>query len=400
MYGDAFYPQIAGVGLSYNPYVWSRQIDPDAGMLRIVFGMGTRAVDRSDDDYTRVVALNAPERRPESNTDDVRRYSQKRVDVLDLRANQLVSNDFQSLVEKNPEIPLEMLASRDTDLERRMREAGRNDVFSYVLTFDRLLKQTTFVANMRRMLALLQKIYEYPVDTEFTANFTSGDTYRVNLVQCRPLQVKGGRGTIELPDVPREDLVLEATGAVIGQSRLVNVDRLVYVVPSVYGQMPVAKRHSVARLVGRIARLEEASSMSLMLIGPGRWGTTTPSLGIPVKFGEINTVNVLCELVEMKEGLVPEVSLGTHFFNELVEMDVLYVALFPDKEENFMNYELLGSWPNRLGDLVPTEAALADAVRVFDIAALPGAPTLAVNANAIVQKVVCYLDHGASKSTP
>ena len=391
MYRDVFYPHVAGVGLSYNPYVWSDQIDPEAGMLRMVFGLGTRAVDRCDDDYTRVVALNAPERRPESNTDDVRRYSQRRVDVLDLTANQLVSWEFEDVVRRSPGLPLDMLASRDMDLERRMREAGRRDVFSRVLTFQRILKETKFVDDMRGMLSLLQKVYEYPVDTEFTANFNSAEDYRINLVQCRPLQVKGAGGSVEVPEVAREDLVLEATGAVIGQSRVTNIDRLVYVVPSVYGHMPINGRHSVARLVGSISRLRGEGDPSLMLVGPGRWGTTTPSLGIPVKFGEINTVDVLCELVEMKEDLVPEVSLGTHFFNELVEMDVLYVALFPDKKENLLNHELLASCPNRLAELIPAEAGLSDAVRVIDFAQLDGSPRLAVNANAVGQRVVCYL---------
>ena len=66
VHGHLFYPQVAGVGLSYNPYAWSEQIDPEAGVLRLVFGLGTRAVNRSDDDYTRLVALNAPQRRPDA----------------------------------------------------------------------------------------------------------------------------------------------------------------------------------------------------------------------------------------------------------------------------------------------------------------------------------------------
>ena len=82
LHGQFFYPPIAGVGFSFNPYVWGPQIDPAAGMLRLVFGLGTRAVDRSDDDYTRVVALNDPHRRPEANFDKVRRYSQHKVDVV------------------------------------------------------------------------------------------------------------------------------------------------------------------------------------------------------------------------------------------------------------------------------------------------------------------------------
>ena len=96
-------PQVAGVGFSFNPFVWHEEIDPRAGMLRLVFGLGTRAVDRTDDDYTRLVALNAPLKRPERNTDEVRQYSQRRADVLDLQANQLVTRDFQAVAQSLPQ---------------------------------------------------------------------------------------------------------------------------------------------------------------------------------------------------------------------------------------------------------------------------------------------------------
>ena len=72
--GRAFYPHLAGVGFSYNPFVWGPEIDPKAGVLRLVYGLGTRAVDRVDDDYTRVVALNAPLRRPEGSLDEIVRH--------------------------------------------------------------------------------------------------------------------------------------------------------------------------------------------------------------------------------------------------------------------------------------------------------------------------------------
>ena len=79
-HGRYFFPQAAGVALSFNPYAWSEDIDPKAGMMRLVFGLGTRAVDRNDDDYVRIVALNAPARRPEANIDEARKYTQQKVD--------------------------------------------------------------------------------------------------------------------------------------------------------------------------------------------------------------------------------------------------------------------------------------------------------------------------------
>jgi len=127
-----------------------------------------------------------------------------------------------------------------------------------------------------------------------------------------------------------------------------------------------------------------------MLLGPGRWGTTTPSLGVPVSFAEINTVSALCEIVAMREDLIPDVSLGTHFFNELVELDILYLALFPDREGNFLNEEFFEKAPNRLTRLVPSAANWAHVVRVIDTADLDGRGQVQLNANNLNQRVVCY----------
>jgi pyruvate,water dikinase len=190
VYDDLYFPHIAGVGFSFNPYVWSSDIDPKAGMLRLVFGLGTRAVERCDDDYTRVVALNAPLRRPESTLDEVRKFAQRRADVLDLRANQLVSRYIEDVVKSARDIPLPTFASRDLDLERRMREQNMPNVFSWVLTFEKLFQETDFVKYMRDMLDILQKAYGCAVDVEFTCNFLEDQTYRINLVQCRPFQVQ------------------------------------------------------------------------------------------------------------------------------------------------------------------------------------------------------------------
>jgi hypothetical protein len=390
VYGTLYYPQIAGVGLSFNPYVWSEMIDPEAGMMRLVFGLGTRAVDRSDDDYTRVVALNAPERRPEANIDEVRRYTQHRVDVLDLQANQLVSEHFAEVARHSHELPLEMFASHDEEQARQADERGATNIFPWVITFDKLFTETAFVSDMRDMLRTLQKAYDYPVDVEFTTNFFADGSYRINLLQCRPLQVKGGGAITDPPSTLRpQDVVLEAHGAVIGTSRLIEVDRILYVVPAVYGQMPLADRYAVARVISRVAHVAEPKPpRTIMLLGPGRWGTTTPSLGVPVRFADINTVSILCEIVAMRDDLVPDVSLGTHFLNELVEMDMLYLALFPTRADNSLAKTFFEDQPNRLPELLPDAADWAHAVRVFDPKGLK------LHANCLKQKVVCYLEHG------
>lgn len=388
VHGRFFFPQVAGVGLSFNPFVWSEQIDPKAGVLRLVFGLGTRAVRRVDDDYTRVAALNAPLRRPETTSSEVRGYAQWRVDVLDLEKNGHGTRSFEEVVEACGEQPIGMVAWRDPELMRRSAESGRR-IFPWVLTFNKLLSETSFADDMRALLETLERAYDYPVDVEFTANFLPDGSYRINLVQCRPFQVAaGGRVSAQPESVAEADLVLQTRGAVIGPSTMASVGRLIYVVPSVYGQLPLADRYSIARLIGRLTRLDGRPEGALLLAGPGRWGTADPALGVPVSFAEISRVAALCEIIEMREGLVPDVSLGTHFFNDLVETRILYLALIPGKEGNFVNASLIERAPNQLPRLIPEEAAWAKAVRVID----PGPRVLRLHADALRQSAMCYFD--------
>ncbi len=395
VYGHNFYPPVAGVGFSFNPYVWNPEIDPEAGVIRLVFGLGTRAVDRSDDDYTRLVALNAPDRRPEHSFDEVKQYTQRRVDYLDLDANHLSSGYFHDLADDCDEYPIDLATSVDTEQMRTARSQGRTGgPTPRLLTFDRLLGKTDFVETMRTMMRILEEAYTCPVDIEFTTNFDEHDEYRINLVQCRPLQVQGTE-TFEMPTVKvaNEDRIISVRSAVIGQSRIVDADTFVYVVPEVYGALTAQERHEIARLLGKVNRAlkERADSGVIVLLGPGRWGTSSPSLGIPVSFTDINGVSILCEIVAMREDLIPDVSLGTHFLNELVEMDMLYLALFPGKENSFLDEQLFLKEPSILLDLVPSAEKWKDAVRVIPAATLAGDKRfVTLTANAVKQEVDCF----------
>jgi pyruvate,water dikinase len=393
-YGSFFFPQVAGVGYSLNPYVWSRYIDPKAGMMRLVFGLGTRAVDRSDDDYTRVVALNDPQRRPESDADEVRQYSQRKVDVIDLDANQVVSLDVGDVLRQCRKLLVQMFATADMDLARMAAARNLPETSAMVLTFQQLLEQTTFVGDFRKILETLGTAYGSPVDLEFTANFFAKDQYKINLLQCRPLQVAFGAEIAALPtSIRQNDLILEASGAVIGQSRTCEIDRIVYVTPSQYSELPIGERYELARLIGKVLMQDNSNPpRRIMLIGPGRWGTKSPSLGVPVSFTEIDRVAVLCEIVAMREDLIPDVSLGTHFFNDLVEMDILYLALFPGRRNNQYNRRFLEETPSQLAELIPNAATWSNVLRVIDMPQSDGdRRVLRMHADTAEQKVVCYL---------
>ncbi|MBN2408061.1 MAG: pyruvate, phosphate dikinase [Elusimicrobia bacterium] len=394
VYDSYFYPQIAGVGFSYNLYVWNKDIDPKAGVLRVVFGLGTRAVDRQDDDYTRVVAVNEPDRRPEANFDEVRKYAQRKVDVLDLEKNRPASEYFGDLIDKKPELPLELFLSRDREMERKLNERPGKKREAWLITFDDLFSKTKFIGDLQEILRTLQDAYSYPVDIEFTANFSSADDFKINLLQCRPYQVKKGIGVVREPGkISREKLILETRGPVIGSSIHSVIDRLIYVVPQKYSRLSERDRYQVANLIGRITNIEKAEKEKfIMLLGPGRWGTSTPSLGVPVKFSEINNVSVICEIAEMHEGLVPDVSLGTHFFNDLVELDILYMAIYPDKKENFINREFLTGSENQLKKLIPDAGRWAETVRVIELSKSEKGSKLFLNVNSVEQRGICYRD--------
>ena len=186
--------------------------------------------------------------------------------------------------------------------------------------------------------------------------------------------------------------MLESSGAVIGPSRLSGIDRVIYVEPVLYGQLPIADRYALARVIGRLVHLPERKSPpNIMLIGPGRWCTNSPSLGVPVSFSEIQRVKVICEIVAMREDLVPDVSLGTHFFNDLVELDILYFALFPGRPGNQCHREFFLQSPNRLTELLPDAARWAPLLRVIDFFGSGGVGFgLRLYANTPEQVVLCY----------
>jgi pyruvate, water dikinase len=388
-YGRYFFPQLAGVLYSFNPYVWSREIDPEAGVMRLVFGLGTRAVDRSDDDYTRVVALNAPDRRPESSFDAVKRHTQRRVDVIDLESNQATSMHFQDLVRECERLPIDLVATRDREAERDARQRGQKREARWILTFDPALNDEGVVDTLRDIVHTVRNGYRTEVDIEFTANVTREGGYKVDIVQCRPFaaSTSGEEPVGEPPAVPEHQIVLRSTGGVIGPGRRIDIERIVYVSPQAYSTLPEEQRYALARLIGRIAKLSEPMSGALVLIGPGRWGSSTPSLGIPVSFSEINNASVVIEVDTLHEGLIPDLSLGTHFFNDLVEMNTLYVAHFLARRENRLDWDYLATSPSSLSGLAPEWQRWDEVVRVIDSSTVG---PLTLHADALSQTCMVY----------
>jgi hypothetical protein len=330
--------------------------------------------------------------RPEANFDEVRRYTQRRVDLLDLAANRFHNAHFLDIAPLCDDIPLELFAVKDRTLEKYYEERSRPAQNSWVLTFDNLFAKTSFNQDIIGMLATLRETYQSHVDIEFTANFQPDGTHKICVLQCRPLQVTADDGlTADLPRIGDSQIVVEARGGVVGHSRAIALDWLVFVVPQVYGRLSEKARYEAARLIGAICHHERlAEQKRIMLLGPGRWGTGTPALGIPVSFGEINTASVFCEIDSMHEGLVPDLSLGTHFFNEMVEMNILYMAYFGGRAGNRLDAGFLLGESNLLGDLVAGSGNWETAIRVIDAASLKAGGKLYLHADSPGQRGVLY----------
>ncbi|MCX5851098.1 MAG: GAF domain-containing protein [Deltaproteobacteria bacterium] len=384
-----FFPDAAGVGASYNTFVWNKDMDPRAGMLRIVFGLGTRAVNRVEGDYPRIVALDRPLVRPHAGMEDTRKYSQKDADVLDLSDNVLKTIPLTNLLGEHLDVKIDRIAVRDYETDRRIKELGIKNQEAWIVTFDDFLSKTPFNDVMRNMMRKLETIYEYPVDIEFTVNFPDASDFRINLVQCRPLQTIGLERRVELPEhVDADRIVIESEGGFFGGSISKPLQRIVVVDPAAYTKLPLTQKYDVARLVGRLNRqIVDREKLSVMLMGPGRWGSTTPSLGVPVSFAEINNMTVLAEIAYSDGNLMPELSYGTHFFQDLVETRIFYLALFPGEASVIFNEKWLAALPNHLNELLPDYSRYEHVVKVCEVTD----HDCIIMADIVQQKVICFL---------
>ncbi|MBN1532466.1 MAG: PEP/pyruvate-binding domain-containing protein [Spirochaetes bacterium] len=384
-YERYYFPFMAGVGLSRNTYVWNDSIDPMAGMIRLVFGLGTRAVNRIEGDYPRIVSLDQPLLKVQAGVEDARKYSQRYADLLNVMDNQLQSKDIQDMVNEKIGLDLSRIARRDIEAEQSLR--GGDERERWIVDFDSFLTDTPFSGDMSAIMKTLEGAYGSPVDIEFTVNISSDGRYRINLVQCRPQQAKFMGEHVDIPERIDPSMVLfRGKGNFLGGSIVQPIHRIVIVDPAGYAALPISQKHEVARIVGRLNRgIKDRDETPTMLVGPGRWGTTTPSLGIPVRFSEINNVRVLVEVALMSDGLVPEFSYGTHFFQDLVETEIFYVAMVPDSDGAYCNEDLMEKTSDSFEAIAPDHGRYRGVIRVYDLAA-----PLMLMADIVTQELVCF----------
>ena len=367
VHGDYYYPHIAGVGHSKNLYLNKQNSSSEnKGMLRLVFGMGTRAVDREADDYARLLNMDAPTAPPMVAYGDEYKYSQHKMDVINLKSNEFETINVDSIEKRDIKTDASLFMELDYPTAARLREMGLSAADAPdILNFRKLLGKTDFASVMTEAMRILEEKYNYPVDIEYACNFDEEGNYRVNLLQCRPLQTRGIGAVGVMPKV--KQLYFRTEGNFMGGNVCLPVRYAVMVRVEPYLALPEQRKYQVARRLGELNSL--LRDEHTILLGPGRWGTTTPSLGVPVHFMEINRFDCIAELAYSSHGLRPELSYGSHFFQDLVEAGTFYVALYPGEDGCVLNEELLDGCENVYSKLMNPEPgdAMADVIRVFDL---------------------------------
>ncbi|MBR6165140.1 MAG: phosphoenolpyruvate synthase [Clostridia bacterium] len=369
-YGSCYMPCAAGVGYSYSPYKFLNDIDSSAGMLRLVMGLGTSAVDRTEGSYPRLVSLDKPEATNFTTIAEKHQYSQRKAEAVDLKARSLRRVPLEELEPVLPGYLKNQVLEHDSEAEASLRERGifRNICFISCLG---LVRNREMMERMQRMMHLIQQEYGEPVDIEFTINVSQNREYMINLLQCRPLQVFQDTGGISVPEnVPEEEILLETRGASMGLSRKIRLDMIAYVDPVKYYHLLYHEKTEIASLIGRINWTFREQGKHLLPMVPGRIGTSSPELGVPTAFSDISGFDAVCEIAESRAGYNPELSYGSHIFQDLVEAQILYMAVFPGARTLHFRPELLKQAPNILSE-IPGGAEWQDIVCLADVSGRP-----------------------------
>ncbi|MBN1447859.1 MAG: nucleotidyltransferase domain-containing protein [Bacteroidetes bacterium] len=389
--GRYLMPTWSGVAFSNNEFRWSPRIKREDGLIRLVPGLGTRAVDRIGDDYPVLLAPGQPSLRVNITPDEIVRYSPKRIDVINLEKQTFetvdildllrdVGNDYpgiNTIVSQYDGDTIRQPFGFDLDFERDI----------YAVTFNGLIANTDFVKEIHEMLALFQERLGTPVDVEFAS-----DGKHLYLLQCRPQSFTQENIPSPIPqDIPRERKIFTAN-RYISNGRLPDITHIVYVDPQRYSDLHERiDLVTVGRIVGKLNKL--LPKRQFILIGPGRWGSRGDiKLGVSVTYSDINNTALLMEMAREQGGYLPDLSFGTHFFQDLVEASIRYLPIYPDDDRVLFNEAFITHNKNMLPELLPDYASYADTVYVVDVPKSTDGKVLRVLMNAELEQAVGYLD--------
>jgi len=364
--GPYYFPTFAGVAFSQNEFRWSSRIQKEDGLVRIVPGLGTRAVDRLSDDYPILAAPGQPGLRVNTSLDEIVRYSPRMIDAINLEKGTFETIEIQQLLkEYGADYPnIKQLVSVVTEDQAQI-PTGLGPDFekdNLIFTFDGLLSNSPFLSLLRAVLSELEEKLNHPIDIEFACD---GDDFY--LLQCRAQSYGGENIPADIPsDVPEEKMIFTAK-RYISNGIIPNITHIVYVDPEKYSQIPTREEMlDVGRAIRKLNKI--LTKRKFILMGPGRWGSRGDiKLGVNVTYSDINNTAVLIEIAQKRGDYIPDLSFGTHFFQDLVESAIRYIPLYPDDYGILFNSQYLLESKNSFQEILPDFAHLGDIIHVVDV---------------------------------
>ena len=243
-----------------------------------------------------------------------------------------------------------------------------SEIPALALTYDELLRRTPFAEMLSRLLRLLEDNYHGAVDVEFTVQVSEPRALqpgvKISLLQCRPQSYLLGEAAVQLPaQVAEADLVFD-THFTVPQGCLRGIRYVVFIPPEAYFALPTPQQRR--QLAGQINRINTAlAGQPFICVGPGRWGTVNTDLGVYVSYADICNARALVELAGKGIGPAPEPSLGTHFFQDLMEAQIYPLAICFDHPATRFNRSFFYDTPNCLAEVLPGEPA--SVIRLIDV---------------------------------
>ena len=371
IFGRYYLPQASGVAFSRNIYRWSPQIRREDGFARLVWGLGTRAVQRTGDDYPRLVALSHPTLQPDESADAIRHYSQQYVDLIDLQDNTFKTLPIHEVITSRYS-PLRLITQLEQDgyfITPRM-SVQTADLPRLAITFQEFLTRTSFANQLSRMLRLLEKHFHNSVDIEFTVHISDPSTLKpslqISLLQCRPQSYIKSTPPVHIPEHISEEKVIFSTTYMVPQGYLQDIRFVLFVKPEKYLRLATtALRSQVSQAIARLNNM--LGEKSFICVGPGRWGSTNLDLGVYVSYADIHNAAALVEVSGYEIGTAPEASLGTHFFQDLMEAQISPLPLsLRDKNVQF-NREFFYEAPNSIEKFLAIDPAIADCINLIEV---------------------------------
>ena len=390
--GPYYLPTFAGVGFSKNDYPWSKRITRDDGLLRIVPGLGTRAVDRVSNDYPILASPGQPGLRVNISVDEISRYSPKNIDLINLDSGSFetvpAAEMFQNHGADYPHIQnvVSVVEEDHVSTSSTLRVDFKQD--SLVVTFERLLSKTPFLAKIRAILGVLEEKLDHPVDIEFAC--AGNDFY---LLQCRSQSYQAENKPAPIPDQVNPDHILFSAHRYITNGEMQPITHIVYVNPEKYRQLESYQDMlEVGQIIGSLNK--QLPRRKFILMGPGRWGSRgDQKLGVKVTWSDIRNTAMLIEIARKEGDYLPEPSFGTHFFQDLVEASIRYIPLYPDDPQTIFNESFLENKKNQLQDFLPSRGSFSEVIQVINIPETTGGMVLRVLMNAEEETGLAFLDN-------